>query len=217
MQISKILNFFKLEFEVFPLRMSMKMIEKIIAGVDEAGRGALAGPVVAAAVILHMPNKKRIFFDSKQTTQKKRREQYNHLIKNYDYGIGVISAKEIDEIGIKKATNKAMQQAVQKLKTKPTVLYVDGRDKFQFDIFSVDFVRGDDLHECISAASIIAKVTRDELMTQYAKEYSEFQFAENKGYGTAPHLALLEQERYTPIHRRTYDPLSTYLSQMRMF
>lgn len=191
------------------------MTDRIIAGVDEAGRGALAGPVVATAVILDSTTSSA-FFDSKQITDKKRRHLYEEIMKNCEYGIGIIEADEIDAYGIKKSTHKAMSKAVKKLKSKPIELWIDGCDKFQFSLPSRDIIRGDELEMCISAASIMAKVTRDNLMIEYGKKYPEFQFSENKGYGTASHLALLEREQYTPIHRKTYNPLFTYLTQTRM-
>lgn len=193
----------------------------ITAGVDEAGRGALAGPVVAAAVLetdqLLALGKKRGIKDSKVLTQKQREELYAWIIKNCDFGIGIIEASEVDAIGIKKATNKAMQIAVKNLNQTPTELWIDGRDRFKFSIPSKDFIRGDTLHICISAASIVAKVTRDRLMQSYSQKYPLFGFESNKGYGSASHLQLLQQELYTPIHRKTYDPLKTILTQGKLF
>ena len=192
----------------------------LVAGVDEAGRGALAGPVVAAAVIKSEEiekSSKRFLNDSKQLTEKQRDEAYDWLVQNSDYGIGIVEADEIDKIGIKKATNKAMQRAVHKLCKTPDELWVDGRDRFVFDVPSKDFVKGDEKYPCISAASIIAKVTRDQIMKDEALKYPEFSFENHKGYGAATHLDLLQKEVYTPIHRKTYDPLRTILTQGKLF
>lgn len=200
--------------------MGKNLNKMIIAGVDEAGRGALAGPVVAAAVIngkQFSVISNQVIKDSKVLAEKQREEAYEWIIKNCDFGIGIVDASEVDAIGIKKATNKAMQIAVKNLKQTPEELWVDGRDRFVFDIPSKDFVRGDALHKCISAASIIAKVTRDNLMKDYHELYLEFGFAKNKGYGAPEHLKLLEQEIYTPMHRKTYDPLRTILTQGKLF
>lgn len=193
----------------------------IVAGVDEAGRGALAGPVVAAAVIdikqLLVISKKLGIKDSKVLTEPQRKEAYKWITENCDFGVGMVSADEIDKIGIKKANNKAMQMAVHKLCKTPDELWIDGRDRFTFDIPSKDFVKGDAKYLCISAASIIAKVTRDGLMEEYGATYPEFGFENHKGYGAATHLELLQKEIYSPIHRKSYDPLRTILTQGKLF
>lgn len=189
----------------------------IIAGVDEAGRGALAGPVVAGAVILPVGFDTSGLDDSKKLTDKKRRAAILLIQEKCDWGVGIVSASEIDEIGIKKATNKAMQMAVFGLKTKPEKLLIDGRDKFTFEIQSQDIVRGDETEPAISAASIIAKVTRDDLMIELAEKYPQFGFERNAGYGTKSHYDLLEKEIYCPEHRKSYEPLKTWLVQGRLF
>lgn len=197
------------------------MVKVVTAGIDEAGRGALAGPVVAAAVILPSspPEKGELegVCDSKQLSAQKRAILYAEIMRVCDVGVGVVSAEEIDQIGIKKATNKAMQMAVLKLQSRPEKLMVDGRDRFVFDIESEDVVKGDEKIPSISAASIIAKVTRDEMMDQYDQQYPEFEFRNNKGYGSEKHLKLINDEVYTPIHRKSYDPLKTILTQGRLF
>ena len=193
----------------------------IIAGVDEAGRGALAGPVVAGAVFDSDPllamGKQLEIKDSKILTESQREEVYKWIVESCDYEVEIVDAEEVDKIGIKKATNKAMQMAVHKLCKTPDELWVDGRDRFIFDIPSKDFVKGDAKYLCISAASIIAKVTRDRLMIEYSKKYPEFSFESHKGYGAATHLDLLRKEIYSPIHRKTYDPLRTVLTQGKLF
>lgn len=189
----------------------------IIAGLDEAGRGALAGPVVAGVVILPESFRDVIFSDSKVLTHEKRVSLFEIIKKTCDWGVAMVSASEIDEIGIKPATNKAMQLALAQLKKIPDKLLVDGRDKFSFDIPSEDVIRGDSIHQVIAGASIVAKVTRDEIMVKLSLQYPEFNFEKNKGYGCAHHLNLIEQEIYSPEHRKSYDPLKTYLTQGRLF
>lgn len=191
----------------------------IIAGVDEAGRGALAGPVVAGAVVIGDKKDailKRIK-DSKVMTDHDRRDCYNWLIQHVDYGVGIVSAQEIDEIGIKKATEKAMNQAVSALKSQVTNLKIDGRDKFSFPIPSEDIVGGDGKVLAISAASIIAKVVRDDIMIDLDQKYPEFGFGKHKGYGAANHMKLVAQGEYCSVHRTTYEPLKTFLCQHRLF
>lgn len=190
---------------------------QIIAGVDEAGRGCLAGPVVAGAVILPKKYPKAFLQDSKILSEKKREKSYEWIIKNCDASFGEASAKEIDALGIKKATSLAMQRAVKKLKKQPNFLKVDGRDGFTFNIESEDFVKGDARFACIAAASIVAKVTRDKKMKKYDKEFPKYNFGKHKGYGTKKHRDIIESGSYTPLHRKTYDPLRTILEQERLF
>jgi len=191
----------------------------IIAGVDEAGRGALAGPVVAGAVVFgDLPPIAQIK-DSKIMTDSQRRECFAWITTHCDWATGIVFAQEIDEIGIKKATEKAMNQAVEKLRQRKNVteLKVDGRDKFQFPIPSADIVGGDGKVAEISAASIIAKVIRDDIMIDLDHKYPLFGFAHNKGYGAADHMQLVSEGEYCSEHRKTYDPLKTFLSQHRLF
>lgn len=189
----------------------------IIAGVDEAGRGALAGPVVAGAVIFSADFSCPELTDSKQLTASQRNNLYKIIVQKCDWGVGIIDAAEIDTIGIKRATEKAMNIAVKSLKKNPRKILVDGRDKFQFDVESEDIVRGDETEPVISAASIIAKVTRDELMKKSAENFPQFEFQSNKGYGSKEHRVLLEQGIYCDIHRKSYDPLKTWIIQRKLF
>ncbi len=195
----------------------------ILAGVDEAGRGALAGPVVAGAVVFPPGVTGKEFRDSKALTEKMRESLFQIITTQCDWGVGMVTAKEIDEIGIKPATNQAMQMAVDQLKAAPTKLLVDGRDGFAFAkpdkslLPSKDIVHGDDLEPLISAASIVAKVSRDRWMKELAHKYPKFSFEKNKGYGAKPHLQLLEKEIYCPEHRKSYEPLRTWLTQGRLF
>ncbi len=186
--------------------------KKIIAGVDEAGRGCLAGPVVAAAVIL--PNKypKALLKDSKILSAKKRQLAFDWITKHCCYGIGTASHTEIDALGIKKATELAMQHAVASLTKVPELLHIDGCDGFCFTIPAEQFVSGDSLFAEISAASIVAKVTRDNLMQALALEFPEFCFDKHKGYGVKMHYELITAGKYCAIHRKCFAPLRTLLA-----
>lgn len=196
----------------------------ITAGVDEAGRGALAGPVVAAAVIFKDEFRSGQYAewtskikDSKVMTDAQRRECFEWITTHCDWATGIIFAQEIDQIGIKPATEKAMNQAVGKLIERHPKeidkLKVDGRDHFKFPIFSEDIVGGDGKVLEISAASIIAKVVRDDIMLDLDQQYPAFGFAHNKGYGAAEHMALVSRGEYCLEHRQTYEPLKTFLGQ----
>ena len=198
----------------------------ITAGIDEAGRGALAGPVVAGAVIISEALKTKEnqvhlnrIKDSKTMTDAQRRQSFAWICQHCDWATGIIFAQEIDQIGIRPATEKAMNQAVAKLLERHPKeidkLKVDGRDHFKFPIFSEDIVGGDGKVLEISAASIVAKVLRDDLMIDLDMKYPMFGFAQNKGYGAAEHIALVSQGQYCLEHRLTYDPLKTFLNQAK--
>ncbi len=202
----------------------------MIIGVDEAGRGALAGPVVAVAVFMSetIKEKREIvgkIKDSKKLTDSQRRDIFEWLVNNVDYGVGVVLAREIDEIGIKASTEKVINLAVDELLKKKMLnsakeeikLLVDGRDRFHFSCFSEDIIKGDERVPVISAASIIAKVIRDDYMIELDKKYPRFGFAEHKGYGAKKHYDLLNNGVYCEEHRKTYNPLRTWLLQGRLF
>ena len=176
-----------------------------ICGVDEAGRGPLAGPVCAAAVIL--PEHMQIpgLTDSKKLTDKKRRELYP-IIKEQAiaYGIGFASEKEIDEINILQATFLAMQRALDQLSVRPDLALIDGNREKDFGLPVKTVVKGDSLSANIAAASVLAKVTRDDLMEKMALEYPQYQFEIHKGYGTKAHYAALTEHGPSPIHRMTF-------------
>ena len=178
---------------------------KVVCGIDEAGRGPLAGPVCAAAVIL--PDGCIIdgVNDSKKLTEKKR-EQLFDVIKEtaVAYFIATADEKEIDEINILKATYLAMNRAFQGLKVKPDIALVDGNRDPGLGIPTRTIVKGDANSMSIAAASILAKVTRDRLMREYDKVMPEYGFASNKGYGSAAHIEALQQYGPTPIHRRSF-------------
>ncbi len=176
-----------------------------ICGIDEVGRGPLAGPVYAAAVIL--PRDKEILYlnDSKKLSEKKRDELYDVIMENaVAVGIGQASWETIDEINIKQATLRAMREAVEALKVRPDMLLVDAEHIPDLDIRQVGIIKGDARSVSIAAASIIAKVTRDRIMCKYAEQYPEYDFDGNKGYGTAAHIEALKKFGPCPIHRKTF-------------
>lgn len=176
-----------------------------ICGIDEVGRGPLAGPVVAAAVIL--PSDFRILElnDSKQLSKKKREELYDIILeKAVAYGIGLASEQVIDEINILQATFKAMQMAIGNLNVKPDVLLNDAVKIPDIDIRQVPIIKGDTLSASIAAASIVAKVTRDRMMEEYDKLYPGYDFGKSAGYGTAAHRKKLIEDGPCEIHRMTF-------------
>lgn len=178
---------------------------KIICGVDEAGRGPLAGPVCAAAVIL--PHNLEIpgLTDSKKLTDKKRRELFPIIkAQAVAFGIGLASEKEIDEINILQATFLAMQRAMEQLKVRPDLALIDGNREKDFGIPVKTVVKGDSLSMNIAAASILAKVTRDDLMEELAVKYPGYGFEIHKGYGTKAHYAALREKGPCEIHRMTF-------------
>ena len=177
----------------------------IICGVDEAGRGPLAGPVCAAAVILPAHLELPGLNDSKKLTDKKRRELFP-LIKEQAiaYGIGIATEKEIDEINILQATFLAMQRAIDQLSVKPDLALIDGNREKDFGLPVKTVVKGDSLSANIAAASVLAKVTRDDLMMEMSEKYPEYQFDVHKGYGTKAHYAALTAHGPCPIHRMTF-------------
>ena len=177
----------------------------VICGVDEAGRGPLAGPVCAAAVILPPHLEIPGLTDSKKLTDKKRRELYP-IIKEQAiaYGIGMASEQEIDEINILQATFLAMQRALDQLNIKPDLALIDGNREKDFGIPVKTVVKGDSLSLNFAAASILAMVTRDDLMVKLAEEYPQYGFEIHKGYGTKAHYAALTVHGPSPIHRMTF-------------
>ena len=178
---------------------------RIICGVDEAGRGPLAGPVCAAAVILPEHLELPDLTDSKKLTDKKRRELYP-IIKEQAiaYGIGFADEKEIDEINILQATFLAMSRALEQLGVKPDLALIDGNREKDFGIPVKTVVKGDSLSANIAAASVLAKVTRDDLMVEMAQQYPEYGFEIHKGYGTKAHYAALREHGPCAIHRMSF-------------
>lgn len=178
---------------------------QVICGIDEAGRGPLAGPVCAAAVILPAHLDLPGLTDSKKLTDKRRRELFP-LIKEQAvaYGIGLASEQEIDEINILQATFLAMERALAQLTVKPDLALIDGNREKDLGIPVKTVVKGDSLSANIAAASILAKVTRDDMMLEIAKQYPEYGFDIHKGYGTKAHYEALRAHGASPVHRNTF-------------
>lgn len=176
-----------------------------ICGIDEVGRGPLAGPVVAGAVILPKDDMILYLNDSKKLSEKKREMLYDEIMNRaVATGIGMASPARIDEINILQATYEAMHMAIDNLKVRPDILLNDAVTIPQVDILQVPIIKGDAKSISIAAASIIAKVTRDRLMVEYDKVLPGYDFASNKGYGTKAHIAGLKELGPTPIHRRSF-------------
>ena len=176
-----------------------------VAGIDEAGRGPLAGPVVAAAVILPKDIFLPFLNDSKKVTEKRRDVLFDEIKQNaIAYGRGIASNTLIDEINILQATYEAMREAINALEKTPDVLLVDAVHIPDINIKQVGIVKGDAKSVNIAAASILAKVTRDRIMVEYDKIYPEYGFASNKGYGTATHIAALKEVGPCAIHRKSF-------------
>ena len=203
----------KLEIELERLR-AMKEYEYsflskgnvVIAGVDEAGRGPLAGPVVAAAAILNVDDDFIYLNDSKKVIPKRRDILYGDIMNRTIYGIGIVSAEEIDEMNILQATYKAMRMAIDKLSKRPEVLLNDaviipGIDE---SIHQEKIIKGDAKSVSIAAASILAKVTRDRYMEELGEKYPEYGFEKHKGYGTKAHIEAIKKYGITPEHRKTF-------------
>ena len=176
-----------------------------ICGIDEVGRGPLAGPVVAGAVILPKDCDILYLNDSKQLSEKKREELYDIIMeKAISVGLGYVSPERIDEINILQATYEAMREAISKLSPQPDLLLNDAVTIPKIAIRQVPIIKGDAKSISIAAASIVAKVTRDRLMVDYDSVFPEYGFASNKGYGAAVHLEALKKYGPTPIHRKSF-------------
>ena len=182
--------------------------KRLICGVDEVGRGTLAGPVVASAVILNSGHNIKGLKDSKKLTSRVRMELSEVIKKNaLSIGIGIVDAHIIDKINIRQATLMAMSKSVRDISLKPDLVLIDGVDTINTPYPQRNIIGGDSKEDSIMAASIIAKVERDKLMYIYAKKYPDFGFEQNKGYGTKFHLNALKIKHPTPIHRMTFKPL----------
>lgn len=178
---------------------------KYIAGVDEAGRGPLAGPVYAAAVILPDNCDIKGINDSKKLSEKKREKLYDEIIeKAVAWSVSAVDEKVIDEINILNATHLAMNNAVNSLQVKPDYVIIDGNSIKNMELPHETVVKGDAKCISIAAASILAKVSRDRYITQLSEKYPEYGFEKHKGYGTKAHYAALEEYGITPIHRKTF-------------
>ncbi len=179
---------------------------ELIAGIDEAGRGPLAGPVVVAACIMPMDSKIEKVNDSKKLTQKKREELFIKIQEEaISYAVGILDNIEIDKFNILEATKKALTKSIQDLKIKPEYILTDALDKI--DTLNIPYaavIKGDQKVYSIACASILAKVTRDKIMEEMSKKYPEYQFEKHKGYGTKAHYDALKEYGLSPIHRKTF-------------
>lgn len=185
--------------------------DEVICGIDEVGRGPLAGPVVACAVILEKNHHYLGLNDSKKVSAIKRIELNQQLVSECkSYAFGIATAEEIDELNIYKATQLAMCRAVEGLKYQPTHLLIDAM-KLDIPISQTSIIKGDAKSVSIAAASIMAKVYRDDLMNKYASEYPHYGFENNVGYGTSQHLEGLKAYGITPIHRKSFEPIKSML------
>ena len=194
----------------------MSSKENIIAGVDEVGRGPLAGPVVAGAVVLPEKHEIEGLMDSKKLTKKKREMLYPIILaKALGTGIGIVSVQKIDEINIREATFLAMERALGNLPMVPDSALIDGESLKSQIIPNKGIIKGDDKIDSIKAASIIAKVTRDRIMFHYGKIFPEYGFEQNSGYGTKAHMEALRIYKSTPIHRRTFSPVKKEMPTIR--
>ena len=186
---------------------------KIIAGVDEVGRGSLIGPVYAAAVILNKSINLKLLKDSKCLTKKKRETLSKYIKKNSIWAIGKASNKEIDKINILQASLLAMKRAIKKLKKKPNLILVDGNKSPEIkNCLIKTIIKGDQKIPEISAASIIAKVSRDKLILKMSKNFKNYKWDLNAGYGTKDHIKSIKKYGITKFHRKTFKPIHNILS-----
>lgn len=191
---------------------------KIIVGVDEAGRGPLCGPVVAACCILPRDYKNEHINDSKKLSEKKREIAYKEIIENaLDYGIGIVDAKRIDEINIYEATKEAMHIAISKLKIPYDLILTDAMKLQNEKVEVIPLIKGDAKCECIAAASIIAKVTRDHILKEYDEKYPQYGFKSHKGYGTKKHIEAIKQYGIIKdFHRESYEPIKSLIKNKQI-
>ena len=182
---------------------------KIIAGVDEVGRGSLIGPVYAAAVILNKSINIKLLKDSKSLSKNKREKLAKYIKKNSLWGIGKASVKEIEKKNILNASLLAMERAIKKLKKKPKLILIDGNKVPKMKNYKLkSVIKGDQKIPAISAASIIAKVDRDKMITNLGKKFKSYYWSQNFGYGTKQHLKAIKNFGITPHHRKTFSPIN---------
>lgn len=180
-------------------------VTSLIGGIDEAGRGPLCGPVVAACVILPKDAELLYLNDSKKLSEKRRELLFPEIKeKAVSFGVGIVENDVIDEINILNATKLAMKKAIDSMSVRPEQLLIDAVHLDDIDIPQVAIIKGDAASVSIAAASVIAKVTRDHIMLEYDKKYPEYGFAHHKGYGTKAHYEALKKYGLTPIHRKTF-------------
>ena len=199
-ELERLTNLKQIENEIYSSGV------ETICGIDEAGRGPLAGPVVVAAVIMPKDSMIEGVNDSKKVSEKKRELLYEQIINEaISYSVGIINQKEIDEINILNATKKGLTTAIKGLKVKPQRIIVDALE--HIDTCSIPYtsiIKGDAKCYSIAAASIIAKVTRDRIMREWANVYPEYGFEKHKGYGTAAHISAIKEHGLTPLHRLSF-------------
>ena len=189
------------------------LMKKIIAGVDEVGRGSLIGPVYAAAVILNSNINKKKLKDSKKLNKTKREILAKYIKKNSTWAIGSASLKEIETINILNASLLAMKRAIKKLKKKPALVLIDGNKIPEIKNYKLkSIIKGDQKISEISAASIIAKVSRDRLITNLSKNFKKYGWSKNAGYGTKDHIVAIKKYGVTKFHRKTFKPIHNMLS-----
>ncbi len=182
---------------------------KIIAGVDEVGRGSLIGPVYAAAVILNKSIDKKILKDSKSLTKNKREDLSKYIKKNSIWAVGKASVKEIEKINILQASLLAMKRAIKKLKKKPVLILIDGNKVPEIKNYNLrSIIKGDQKIPSISAASIIAKVSRDRMITNLGKKFKGYYWDQNYGYGTKQHIKAIKNLGITVQHRKNFSPIN---------
>ena len=192
-------------------------MKKIIAGVDEVGRGSLIGPVYAAAVILNSNINKKELKDSKKLNKTKREVLSKYIKKNSTWAIGSASLKEIEKLNILNASLLAMTRAIKKLKKKPTLILVDGNKVPEIKNYKLkSIIKGDQKISEISAASIIAKVSRDRLITNLSKKFKKYCWSKNAGYGTRDHMIAIKKYGITKFHRKTFKPIHNILSLKKL-
>ena len=191
---------------------------KVIVGVDEAGRGPLCGPVVAAACILPRTYINERINDSKKLSEKKREQLYDEIINNaLSYGVGIVDSKRIDEINIYEATKEAMHLAISQLKVDYDLILTDAMKLKDEKVDVIDIIKGDAKCQCIAAASIIAKVTRDRILLDMDQKHPEYGFKSHKGYGTKKHVeAIKEHGIIDGFYRETYEPIKSLLLEEKI-
>jgi ribonuclease HII len=192
-------------------------MKKIIAGVDEVGRGSLIGPVYAAAVILNKNINKKKLKDSKKLSKKNREILEEYIKKNSSWAIGSASLHEIEKFNILNASLLAMKRAIIKLKKKPTLVLIDGNKVPEMKNYKLkSIIKGDQKISEISAASIIAKVSRDRLVSNLSKNFKKYSWAKNAGYGTKDHIVAIKKYGVTKFHRKTFNPIHNMLSSKKI-
>ena len=192
-------------------RFAIKRLMKILAGVDEVGRGSLIGPVYAAAVILNKTINRKLLKDSKSLSKVNREKLFTYIKENSIWAIGQASVSEIEKINILNASLLAMKRAIMKLKKKPSLVLIDGNKIPKLKNYNLKFViKGDQKIPSISAASIIAKVSRDRFITTLSKKFRNYGWDTNSGYGTKEHLRAIKKFGITKYHRKTFSPICKF-------